>query len=61
MEKKEDSLPDSKERVAFDLMNKISANESEKKDRNYFLKLYCLCRRAINGDRIESILKTDDW
>lgn len=31
-------------RVAYDLMNTISAVETGAKDRNYYLKLYAQCR-----------------
>jgi hypothetical protein len=61
MDNKEGLLPGSKESVAFELMKMISSSESETKDREYFLKLYCLCYRAISGHKIESILKKDDW
>jgi hypothetical protein len=43
---------DSKERVAFDLMNIIESVEDEDQSRNpreYYLKLYKECLHAVNG------------
>jgi hypothetical protein len=47
----------SKERVAYDLMEKIHAFEKTvKKDRKYFIALYGECLRATSGQSIESTL-----
>jgi hypothetical protein len=44
---------DAKARVAFDLMDLISrrenGNDSEKKSRDYWLKLYSQCYKAASG------------
>jgi hypothetical protein len=51
---------DSKERVAFDLMDKISGwedSDKHNKNREYFLRLYRQCYRAANGSSLEAILK----
>jgi len=52
---------DSKERVAFDLMNKIAdyddtGNQNNKK---YWLGLYLQCLKATNGSTLEYVLKED--
>ena len=52
----------SKERVAFDLMNVIASDEydgsrTEQKNRKYWLSLYCQCLKATSGYPLESILK----
>jgi len=48
----------SKERVAYELMEKIHVYESDaKKDRKYFLTLYRQCLKATAGQNLESILK----
>lgn len=47
------NLPDSgsTQRVAFDLMNRISGHEPElKKDRSYWLTLYNEARRVVAGN-----------
>ena len=60
----------SKERVAFDLMNKIYSGEYEYQkprgdgqersyDRKYFLTLYCQCLKATRGFGLDSALKED--
>jgi hypothetical protein len=47
---------DAKERVAYELMNIISHCEGGKKDREYYLRLYCQCWKATNGKSVESVL-----
>lgn len=48
----------SKERVAFDLMDKILSFEPDaKRDRKYFLTLYCQCLKATDGQSLQSVLK----
>ena len=50
----------SKERVAFNLMEHISnldnASDSEKSNRNYWLTLYRQCYKASSGNNLKSIL-----
>jgi hypothetical protein len=50
---------DCKQRVAFDLMDRIARAEdsAERKSRAYWLKLYTQCHDATSGRNIESILK----
>lgn len=50
---------DSRHRVAFDLMTRISAHEAseQRKSRDYWLKLYAACDAATQGNMIDSILK----
>lgn len=56
-------LNNSKERVAFDLMQIIHSRESRAKqehdDRKYWLILYHQCLNATSGYGLESILKED--
>lgn len=52
-------ISDSKQRVAYDLMLQISHSASEdknKKDRSYWLTLYCQCYKATSGDGLSSVL-----
>ena len=54
----------SKERVAFDLMDKIYSEEYKKRrgdnyDRKYFLTLYRQCLKATSGFGLDSALKED--
>lgn len=50
-------LNTSKERVAFDLMDRIAAFEEVKsKDRAYWIRLYCQCHMATNGYGADKIL-----
>lgn len=53
---------DSRQRVAFDLMQRIASQEAEsmgaqRASRDYWLKLYAACDAAVQGNMIESILK----
>ncbi len=53
---------DSRERVAYDLMKTIVAQEKIKEkqgmfDRNYHLKLFAQCLLAVRGISIEEVLK----
>jgi len=52
---------DSKERVAFELMQHIAAwedaSEDRKRDKKYWLSLYLQCIKATNDYPLESILK----
>jgi hypothetical protein len=50
---------DCKQRVAFDLMDRISRFEDspEKKSRAYWIKLYTQCHDATSGTSFESIMK----
>lgn len=53
---------DSKERVAFDLMNKIdyySTVDADQKNEQYWLKLYRKCYKATKGLPLERILQED--
>ena len=49
----------SKERVAYDLMEKIGALEGaeERKTREYWLKLYSQCLMAVGGYPLEEVLR----
>jgi hypothetical protein len=53
----------SKERVAFDLMEKIeyydARSKGNKEDRKYWLTLYFQCLKATSGNSLESILKEE--
>ena len=52
----------SKERVAFELMNYLSSmesTESVKKDRTYFFTLFRQCYKATYGDSLPEILKNE--
>ena len=52
----------SKERVAFELMNYLSSmesTESVKKDRTYFFTLFRQCYKANYGDSLPEILKNE--
>ena len=40
---------DGKERVAYDLANRIAQGEQNTRDRAYWLKLYAECLRIVNG------------
>lgn len=47
---------DSKARVAFDLMTRISQNEKEQpRTREYFLTLFSQCYQVANGTDIEYV------
>lgn len=51
---------DCKQRVAFDLMNRIdnhSLLERTQKDKKYWLTLYRQCYKAVDGSPIEYILQ----
>ncbi len=50
---------DSKERVMFDLMNVIAANEQGAKDRKYFFTLFLQCHKAIHSYDLNKILETE--
>lgn len=53
---------DSKARVAFDLMEKIAtrtADDNQKKSKEYWLTLYRQCYKAANGDLLKYILQED--
>jgi hypothetical protein len=51
----------SKERVAFDLMNKIASHEGsdERSKRDYWFKLFHQCMNATYGYDLKSIHKDD--
>jgi hypothetical protein len=53
---------DSKTRVAFDLMQRIANHERDQptSDRDYWLKLYTQCYKAVSGRSLENILKRDE-
>lgn len=53
---------DSKTRVALDLMQRIADNERDqpRSDRDYWLKLYTQCYKAVSGRSLENILKRDE-
>ena len=55
--------PSSKERVAFDLLEKISTYDSrfetESNDRKYWLTFYWQCLKASSGYSLESTLKEE--
>ena len=52
-----------KERVAFDLMTRITRTDSrvadEKNDRKYWLTLYSQCLKATSGYPLESVLEEE--
>lgn len=52
-------VSDTKERVAYDLMQVIAFadGEPQTKSREYYLTLYRQCWKAANGDPLELILK----
>lgn len=53
---------DSKARVAFELMEKIVRNtsdETQRKDKAYWLSLYRQCYKATNGDILKYILQDE--
>ena len=53
---------DSAQRVAFDLMEKISSYDGvdvSKKDRKYFMTLYHQCYKATNGGTLKYIFQED--
>lgn len=55
---------DSKQRVAFDLMMHISnatyeESQDKQKTKDYWLKLYRQCYKAVNGNSQRSILEED--
>ncbi|MBM4160976.1 MAG: hypothetical protein FJ217_07745 [Ignavibacteria bacterium] len=52
--------PDSRERVAFDLMKTISQEEAGAKDRKYFFILYRQCYKATHGFLVKPTLETDE-
>ncbi len=51
------SADDSKYRVAYDLMHKISAYEKDTKDRKYWLTLYAQCVHASHMKDIDNLLQ----
>jgi len=55
-------VPDSHQRVAFDLMKTIADYDGETKDKkkHYWLKLYRQCYKATYGYPIERILEESD-
>lgn len=46
---------DSKERVAYDLMLRISNQEKTEKSRRYYLELYSQCRQVVTGTSIQYV------
>jgi hypothetical protein len=46
---------DSKERVAFELMNAIARMESAPKDRTYYLTLFSQCLQVANGTGVQFV------
>jgi hypothetical protein len=53
---------DSKARVAYDLMEKIAiktADDNQKKSKEYWLTLYRQCYKAANGDLLKYILQDE--
>ncbi|MFW5328808.1 hypothetical protein [Hydrogenophaga sp. ZJX-1] len=52
---------DSKERVAYDLMNLIAGYEHSPNmhDRNYWLTLYRQCQKAADGHSLKSVITQD--
>lgn len=55
-------VSDSKQRVALELAEKIdyfSNIPRDKKDRTYWLTLYRQCYKAVNGNKLESILSEE--
>ncbi|MDD2310440.1 MAG: hypothetical protein PHH91_12735 [Desulfuromonadaceae bacterium] len=53
---------DSKARVAFDLMEKIAlktADDNQKKSKEYWLSLYRQCYKAADGALLKYILQED--
>jgi hypothetical protein len=58
-----DIRSDSRQRVAYDLMDKISRYEegrdNDKKRRDYWLTLYNQCYKAASGSSLQSTLKAE--
>ena len=55
-------MSDSKQRVAYDLMNKIDSYsniKSDQKDKKYWFTLYRQCHKAVNNASLEGILKEE--
>jgi hypothetical protein len=50
---------DSAERVAFELMEKISAHENVTKDTTYFLTLYSKCYKATHGYSLKDVFQDE--
>ena len=53
---------DCKQRVAYDLLNKIAyhtGDDAQKKDKKYWLTLYCQCHKAVSGVSLGGILKEE--
>lgn len=55
-------VPDSKARVAFELMEKIdnyTGDQTKKKDKKYWFSLYCQCYKAVDGAPLPHILQDE--
>ena len=55
-------VSDTKERVAYDLMNRIASetrDSSQMNDKKYWLSLYRQCYKAADGCALETILKEE--
>ena len=58
-----ETRPDSKERVAYELMSRIAVledtSEQQRANKSYWFGLYRQCFKAVSGHTLESILKED--
>ena len=58
-----ETRPDSKERVAYELMSRIAVledtSDQQRASKSYWFGLYRQCFKAVSGHTLESILKED--